>query len=194
VNGGPVVLVRQLSSPPGNCIEGQTWGFNASNNAIWVSNGCRAEFRAGYAGSSSPHYVDGRYPGSDSIARQYYEYGYQHGREDAAANMSLVYERYSGEYDRRYERNFAQGYREGWNDQHAKADMNPVRTAGGHAYPPELDSNAREYFRDGYLMGKADGLAHMSSVYQRYQDHYDSRFEDAFRRGYEQGWAAFRTK
>ena len=43
VPDGPVALVRQLSTPPGDCIEGQTWGFN--NNAIWVRNGCRAEFR-----------------------------------------------------------------------------------------------------------------------------------------------------
>jgi hypothetical protein len=47
VSGGPVTLVRQLSSPPGDCIEGRTWGFNGYN-MIWVSNGCRAEFRAGY--------------------------------------------------------------------------------------------------------------------------------------------------
>jgi hypothetical protein len=45
VPGGPVALVRQLSSPPGDCIEGQTWGFNHRSNTIWVSNGCRAEFR-----------------------------------------------------------------------------------------------------------------------------------------------------
>jgi len=50
VPGGPVALVRQLSSPPGDCIEGQTWGFNGRNNTIWVSGGCRAEFRAGYGG------------------------------------------------------------------------------------------------------------------------------------------------
>ena len=43
VPGGPVALVRQLSSD--DCIEGQTWGFDRNNNAIWVSGGCRAEFR-----------------------------------------------------------------------------------------------------------------------------------------------------
>ena len=50
VAGGPVALVRQLSTPPGNCIEGQTWGFNSYNNTIWVTGGCRAEFRTGYGG------------------------------------------------------------------------------------------------------------------------------------------------
>jgi hypothetical protein len=49
VPGGPVALVRQLSTPPGDCIEGRTWGFDG-NNTIWVANGCRAEFRVGYVG------------------------------------------------------------------------------------------------------------------------------------------------
>lgn len=48
VTGGPVSLVRQLSTPPGNCIEGQTWGYNGFNHTIWVRGGCRAEFRIGY--------------------------------------------------------------------------------------------------------------------------------------------------
>ena len=50
VPGGPVFLRRQLSSPPGDCIEGRTWGFNGYANTIWVTNGCRAEFRAGVGG------------------------------------------------------------------------------------------------------------------------------------------------
>ncbi len=50
VAGGPVAIVRQLSTPPGDCIEGQTWGFNSYNNTIWVTGGCRAEFRTGYGG------------------------------------------------------------------------------------------------------------------------------------------------
>jgi hypothetical protein len=47
VDGGPVAIVRQLSTPPGDCIEGSTWGFDAARLTIWVRNGCRAEFRAG---------------------------------------------------------------------------------------------------------------------------------------------------
>ncbi len=50
VPGGPVFMRRQLSSPPGDCIEGRTWGFNGYSNTIWVTNGCRAEFRAGVGG------------------------------------------------------------------------------------------------------------------------------------------------
>jgi Protein of unknown function (DUF3011) len=44
VQGGPVALVRQVSTTPGDCIEGRTWGFDGNNNAIWFSSGCRAEF------------------------------------------------------------------------------------------------------------------------------------------------------
>ena len=54
VPGGPVSILRQLSTPPGDCIEGRTWGFNAWNNMIWVNGGCRAEFRAGYGGYGQP--------------------------------------------------------------------------------------------------------------------------------------------
>ena len=48
VPGGPVALVRQLSTPPGDCIEGRTWGFDRNSKRIWVANGCRAEFRVAY--------------------------------------------------------------------------------------------------------------------------------------------------
>jgi hypothetical protein len=51
VSGGPVALVRQLSTTPGDCIEGRTWGFDGNNNTIWVSSGCRAEFQVGYVGA-----------------------------------------------------------------------------------------------------------------------------------------------
>ena len=39
--GERVVLERQISSSA--CIEGRTWGY--ANNGIWVSQGCRADFR-----------------------------------------------------------------------------------------------------------------------------------------------------
>jgi hypothetical protein len=38
---GDVQITRQLSHS--RCIEGRNWGSNP--NGIWVSNGCRAEFR-----------------------------------------------------------------------------------------------------------------------------------------------------
>ncbi len=39
--GGRVVLERQISNSA--CIEGRSWGYG--RNGIWVSQGCRAEFR-----------------------------------------------------------------------------------------------------------------------------------------------------
>ena len=39
----------------GRCSKGRDWGFDA--DGVWVSGGCRAEFRYGYAG--------GAYPGND---------------------------------------------------------------------------------------------------------------------------------
>lgn len=40
---GGVYLAAQLSRSP--CIEGRTWGI--SRNGVWVTRGCRAEFRVG---------------------------------------------------------------------------------------------------------------------------------------------------
>jgi hypothetical protein len=42
VEGRRVELVRQLSSSA--CIEGRTWGRD--NRGVWVTSGCRAEFRS----------------------------------------------------------------------------------------------------------------------------------------------------
>jgi hypothetical protein len=39
--GGRVMLQKQLSNAP--CIEGRTWG--TGRNGVWVSQGCRADFR-----------------------------------------------------------------------------------------------------------------------------------------------------
>ena len=50
VPGGPVSLVRQLSTPPGDCIEGRTWGFDPRRRVIWVTSGCRAEFSTSFGG------------------------------------------------------------------------------------------------------------------------------------------------
>lgn len=43
-------LVRQLSHAP--CTEGETWGFDQGDGAVWVDNGCRGEFALlGYEGN-----------------------------------------------------------------------------------------------------------------------------------------------
>jgi hypothetical protein len=41
--GGDAQLVRQLSGSP--CVRGRTWGTDS--RGVWVSSGCRAEFRIG---------------------------------------------------------------------------------------------------------------------------------------------------
>lgn len=50
--GGRVMIERQLSNS--DCIEGRTWGYG--RNSIWVSQGCRADFRivgnGGYQGGN----------------------------------------------------------------------------------------------------------------------------------------------
>lgn len=46
---GGVRLSRQLSSQ--GCWQGDTWGYD--RNRIWVTRGCRAEFRVGDGGGSS---------------------------------------------------------------------------------------------------------------------------------------------
>ena len=76
VPGGPVALVRQLSTPPGDCIEGRTWGFDRNSNSIWVANGCRAEFRVAYRdrGYSDRGYRDREYRDYEYRDHEYRDY------------------------------------------------------------------------------------------------------------------------
>lgn len=46
----------------GRCSKGRDWGFTSSQ--IWVSGGCRAEFRYGYAGGTSPGQPGNNYVGT----------------------------------------------------------------------------------------------------------------------------------
>ena len=55
--GGRVVVERQLSR--GACIEGRSWGQD--RNAIWVSQGCRADFRSTGYGNGGYYGNDGYY-------------------------------------------------------------------------------------------------------------------------------------
>lgn len=50
--GGRVMLERQLSRAA--CIEGRTWGYG--RNGVWVSQGCRADFRLSDAYGSGGYY------------------------------------------------------------------------------------------------------------------------------------------
>ncbi|MFN5745075.1 MAG: hypothetical protein ACK443_03165 [Methylococcaceae bacterium] len=56
--------------------------------------------------------------------------------------------------------------------------------------PDTWDSNKCAYFSDGYKAGKTDRQANQSMAYERHSDQYDSRFEEAYRVGYEEGWQA----
>lgn len=54
--GGRVVLERQHSR--GACIEGRSWGYG--RNGIWVSDGCRGDFRVmGYGNGYDDRYGNG---------------------------------------------------------------------------------------------------------------------------------------
>ena len=56
ISGGRVSLERQISRAP--CIEGRSWG--AGRGGIWVSQGCRADFRvASYGGGYGGGYGNG---------------------------------------------------------------------------------------------------------------------------------------
>ena len=54
--------------------------------------------------------------------------------------------------------------------------------------PADLDKTACVYFKEGYAAGQDDAKAGMKNAYQRHEDSYDSRFETAFAKGYEQGF------
>lgn len=59
---GRAILERQISNAP--CIEGRSWG--EGRRSVWVSNGCRADFRiqgyrGGYGGTVRCESHDGRY-------------------------------------------------------------------------------------------------------------------------------------
>jgi hypothetical protein len=56
--GGRVVMARQISNSA--CIEGRSWGY--SRNGIWVSQGCRADFRL----VADDRYQSGEYSGNDN--------------------------------------------------------------------------------------------------------------------------------
>lgn len=65
--GGNVQLVRQLSGTP--CVRGRSWGTDS--RGVWVSSGCRAEFRvdSGYGYGNDYDYDSGY--GSNSYGSDY---------------------------------------------------------------------------------------------------------------------------
>lgn len=75
--GGRVVIERQISKSA--CIEGRSWGYG--RNGIWVSQGCRADFRIignNYGGNYGDNY-GGSY--SDNHGDDYRGNGYGQGQQ-----------------------------------------------------------------------------------------------------------------
>ena len=119
-----------------------------------------------------------------------YEGGVEAGRKDATKHKGdrerkrLKHAHLSSRHQKRC---FKKGYHTGYDN--AAADLNKDK---GSDNPYEAGSNEYEYYSDGCMAGKKDGSANMSSVYQRYDYQYDSRFEESFRNGYETCWSKYR--
>lgn len=60
--------------------------------------------------------------------------------------------------------------------------------ADAPACPANMAKAECVYFKEGYAAGNDDAKANLNNAYQRHEDSYDSRFETAFSKGYEQGW------
>ena len=82
--GGRVVLERQQSR--GACIEGRTWGQD--RGGVWVSEGCRADFRVtGYGGGYNNGYGNNGYGnsyGNNGYGNAYGNNGYGNAYGNAA--------------------------------------------------------------------------------------------------------------
>ena len=94
---GGVTLSRQLSSQ--GCWQGDTWGFD--RNRVWVTRGCRAEFRVG--GSSSGNNNGAKVAGALVL-----------GAIVAAAVADKHNDRHDDRYNDRYDNNYNYGYSGGY--------------------------------------------------------------------------------
>ena len=121
-----------------------------------------------------------------------YESGVDAGRKDAKMHKGdhekkrMDHSHLSNKHQRRC---FKKGYHAGYDN--AAADMNKHESAYKNN-PYEKGSNEYEYYADGCNAGMKDGKANMSSVYQRYDYQYDTRFEKPFKKGYETCWKKYR--
>ena len=94
---GGVTLSRQLSSQ--GCWQGDTWGYD--RNRVWVTRGCRAEFRVG--GSSSGNNNGAKVAGALVL-----------GAIVAAAVADKHNDRRDDRYNDRYDNNYDYGYGGGY--------------------------------------------------------------------------------
>ena len=94
---GGVTLSRQLSSQ--GCWQGDTWGYD--RNRVWVTRGCRAEFRVG--GTSSSNNTGAKVAGALVL-----------GAIVAAAVADKHNDRHDDRYNDRYDNNYNYGYSGGY--------------------------------------------------------------------------------
>ena len=118
-----------------------------------------------------------------------YESGVSDGRVDGANGYKQRAGRHRQHLNRDSERGgcYVEGYRIGYGNAAADAAKKPT-----HDNAPTAGSNERAYYDDGCMEGTRDAQASMSSVYERYADMYDSRFEPYFKLGYEACWKHYR--
>ena len=93
---GGVTLSRQLSSQ--GCWQGDTWGFD--RNRVWVTRGCRAEFRVG--GTSSSNNTGAKVAGALVL-----------GAIVAAAVANNKHNDHDDRYDNDYDNGYGGGYGNG---------------------------------------------------------------------------------
>ena len=91
---GGVELSRKLSSR--DCVQGRDWGYDSSG--VWVTNGCRAEFRVGGEYGNLPQYSSYTTPvkcesvnGRRNYCRAMTQFGVQIGRQ--LSDASCVFNR-----------------------------------------------------------------------------------------------------
>lgn len=114
--------------------------------------------------------------GITSNDQSMYNRGYGYGQSDYRAGRSKDFRRYRNEYESRFESSFKRGYEEGYEAE--SQNNNPTRP------------NDRQVYDRGYQRGEQDVRNNMSRLYTRYSREYDSRTEESFKRGYNDGYAA----
>jgi len=94
--GGNVTIRQQLSST--NCVQGRNWGY--SRTAIWVDDGCRAQFVVNTRG----RYNDGQYNnGGYNNNGQYNNGQYDNDRRNANSTAALCRRAVRSQLGRRVE-------------------------------------------------------------------------------------------
>lgn len=106
----------------------------------------------------------------------YYNAGYQYGENDARANRSSNYRRYSNQYNRQYESAFRDGYQLGYS-----------AASGGGGSGSYWNSSQRSAYDSGYSIGQSDrrqgGYGRNSA-----RTGYDSSIALYFQQGYNDGF------